>query len=84
MKPSIAKLTEMTQLINQVDIRLVGDNLMVISRYEQVLMLSQTQINIQLQHKCVMIHGENLIVTTLTVERLEVTGTITAIRFERR
>lgn len=84
MKPSMSKLTEMAQLINQVNINLVGDHLMVISRYEQLLMLSQSQIKVQLQHKYVTIHGEDLVVNILTVERLEVTGTIEAIRFEGR
>ncbi|MGM0523059.1 MAG: YabP/YqfC family sporulation protein [Bacillota bacterium] len=62
----------------------IGENRIMISRYEQLLWLSETNIRVGLQHKDLIIQGEHLVVKILTAEKLEVSGTLSMIQFEGR
>lgn len=84
MKSSLSKLAEMTHVTKQVHISMIGENSIILSRYEQLLCLSDTNIRVQLQQKDLIIQGENLVVKTLTAERLEVSGKFSMIQFEGR
>ncbi len=84
MKSSLSKITEMTQVTKQVHISVIGENRIIVSRFEQLLWLSETNIRLQLPHKDLIIQGEHLVVKTLTAEKLEVSGTLSMIQFEGR
>ena len=44
VKSSLSKITEMKELTKQVHMSIIGENRMVITRYEQLLWLSETEI----------------------------------------
>lgn len=74
----------MKEVTKQVHMSIIGENRMVITRYDQLLWLSETEIRVQLQHTDLTIQGERLVVEILTAEKLEVSGTFSMIQFEGR
>lgn len=74
----------MKELTKQVHMSIIGENRMVITRYDQLLWLSETEIRVQLQHTDLTIQGERLVVEILTAEKLEVSGTFSMKQFEGR
>ena len=74
----------MKELTKQVHMSIIGENRMVIARYDQLLWLSETEIRVQLQHTDLTIQGDELVVETLTAEKLELSGMLSMIQFEGR
>jgi len=84
MRSSLSKITEMKEVTKQVHMSIIGENRMVITRYEQLLWLSETGIRVQLQYKDLIIRGDELVVETLTAGKLELSGMLSMIQFKGR
>jgi len=71
----------MKELTKQVHMSIIGENRMVITRYDQLLWLSETEIRVQLQHTDLTIQGERLVVEILTAECVYTSLYLDTLRF---